>query len=117
MTNNSPRVAFVGGMDRNERALLDAGREEGVAVEVHVGDVRGRGAEALAGIIRRADLVVLVTGVNSHGGAQIAKKLARAANVPMIIAQSCGVAVARQILRDVARGEGALAGRKLARVA
>lgn len=117
MSNTGRRVAFVGGMDRNERALLEAGRELGVEVEVHVGDVRGRGAEALAGVVRRADLVVVVTGVNSHGGAQTAKRLARAAGVPLIIAQSCGVAVAREILRDVARGEGALAGRKLARVA
>lgn len=112
------RVLFVGGMDRNEPALLSLGRSLGIEVEVHYGDIHGRGAAALDAMIARAELVVVVTSVNSHGGVNLAKRAARAHGVPMIIARSCGLAVARTLLTDFAADRELRAeGRKLASVA
>lgn len=98
------RVAFVGGMDRLESALIDEGRKRGIGVEVHYGDVRGRGAEALEGIVARADHVIVVTGVNSHGGVKLAKQYAHAHGKQVWIMRACGLALAKRVLDDVAGG-------------
>ncbi len=98
------RVAFVGGMDRNESALIAAGRQRGIDVEVHYGDVRGRGADALAGVVARADHVIVVTGTNSHGGVKLAKQYAHAHGKQVWIMRACGLALAKRVLDDVATG-------------
>jgi hypothetical protein len=92
------RVAFVGGLDRLERAIVEAGCQLGVEVEVHRGDVHGRGSEALERVIRRADRVVVVTGLNSHGGVVTAKRIARRHGVSLDIVKNCGIATARELL-------------------
>ena len=96
------RVAFVGGMDRLDRALTDLGRAKGIDVEVHYGDVRGRGADALSSMIRRSDHVIVVTGTNSHGGVRLAKQFAHEHGKQVWIMQKCGLALARRVLDDVA---------------
>jgi hypothetical protein len=98
------RVAFVGGMDRNESALIDAGRKRGIEVEVHYGDVKGRGADALAGVISRADQVIVVTGTNSHGGVKLAKQYAHEHGKQVWIMRACGLSLAKRVLDDVATG-------------
>lgn len=98
------RVAFVGGMDRLESALIDAGRQRGIEVEVHYGDVKGRGADALAGVISRADQVIVVTGTNSHGGVKLAKQYAHEHGKHVWIMRACGLALAKRVLDDIASG-------------
>lgn len=98
-TNQRPaRVAFVGGLDRLEPAIVEAGRCLGVDVEVHRGNVHGRGSDALERVIRRADRVVVVTGLNSHGGVLTAKRIARRFGVEVEIVKNCGIATARELL-------------------
>jgi hypothetical protein len=92
------RVAFVGGLDRLERTIVEAGCALGVEVEVHHGDVHGRGSDALERVIRRADRVVVVTGLNSHGGVVTAKRIARRYGVDVEIVKNCGIATARELL-------------------
>lgn len=99
------RVAFVGGMDRLESALIDAGRARGIEVEVHYGDVRGRGADALAGVIARADHVIVITGTNSHGGVKLAKQYAHERGKQVWIMRACGLALAKRALDDVSTGK------------
>lgn len=99
------RVAFIGGMDRNESALISEGRKRGVDVEVHYGDVRGRGADALAGVVSRADHVIVVTGTNSHGGVKLAKQYAHEHGKSVWIMRACGLALAKRLLDDVAHGK------------
>lgn len=93
------RVAFVCGMDRLERTIVEAGEALGVEIEVHRGNVHGRGSDALERVIRRADRVVVVTGLNSHGGVLTAKRIARQAGVELEIVNHCGIATARELLR------------------
>jgi hypothetical protein len=96
------RVAFIGGLDRLDRALTDLGRAKGIEVEVHYGDVRGRGADALAAIIRRSDHVIVVTGTNSHGGVRLAKQFAHDSGARVWIMRACGLALAKRVLDDIA---------------
>ena len=62
---------------RNARHLIERGRTAGWKIERHSGDVGGRGTRELRSQIARADIVVITTQVNSHGGMFRAKDYAR----------------------------------------
>ena len=70
----------------------------GHELEFHGGHMTGRGAEALRRMVARADLVVIHTGVNSHGATQLARKAAREADVPCVLSNSCNATRLREIL-------------------
>jgi len=71
------RIALIGGHMRNARHLIERGRTAGWKIERHSGEVGGRGTKELRSQIRRADIVVITTQVNSHGGMFRAKEYAR----------------------------------------
>jgi hypothetical protein len=74
---NQLRIVLVGGHTRNARQLIQRGRTAGWRIERHTGEVRGRGSKELRAQIGRADVVVITTQVNSHGGMFQAKDFAR----------------------------------------
>jgi hypothetical protein len=96
------RVSFVGGAERVERGLLALADETGVDVEVHDGQTRGNGVDRLAAVVQRSDLLVIITGTNSHNAVQVAKREAARLGIPVRILRSCGVGRARAILAEVA---------------
>jgi hypothetical protein len=57
----------------------------------------------LVAIVHRSDVVVLVTGVNSHGAVRLAKREADRVSVPVKIVKYCGRTTARAILGEIAR--------------
>ena len=71
------RIILIGGHTRNVRHLIERGRTAGWNIESHSGEVRGRGTKELRAQIGRADIVVITTRVNSHGGMFLAKDYAR----------------------------------------
>ncbi|MFO0626904.1 MAG: DUF2325 domain-containing protein [Polyangiales bacterium] len=99
--NTSPTlsVAFVGGVGRIERALVSLGDALGARVEVHDGETRGQGRAQLTALLRRSDVVVLVTAVNSHNAVQIARREAARAGAAVRIVKFCGVSTARALLQ------------------
>ena len=70
------RIAWIGGLERNERELERIAVRGGHGLEFHSGHVGGRGAGDLRAMIERSDLVVILTDVNSHGAVLLAKKMA-----------------------------------------
>jgi hypothetical protein len=97
-----PSVAFVGGAERLERSLIAAGAELGVDVEVHDGGTGSGGRARLSAIVHRTDLVVVVTGVNSHNAVKIARREAEKSGTRVRFFKSCGTAAARALLGEVA---------------
>jgi hypothetical protein len=71
------RIALIGGHTRNARHMIERGREAGWKIELHSGEVGGRGTKELRSQIARADIVIITTQVNSHGGMFLAKDYAR----------------------------------------
>jgi hypothetical protein len=71
------RIVLIGGHMRNARHLIERGRTAGWRIERHSGEVGGRGTKELRSQIARADIVVITTQVNSHGGMFRAKDYAR----------------------------------------
>lgn len=85
------RILVVGGLDRL-KPFLDArtcGTE--LEVEVHRGDMSGRGSISLRTAIERADLVIVQTDVNSHDGVRQARKFAKMYGTPIELVRRFGV--------------------------
>lgn len=91
------RITFIGGLDRNEQDLITIAARSGHVVELHKGHMQGRGAEKLASAISRADFVILVTDVNSHGAVQLARRICQRHGLSPLIVRRCGAARFAQI--------------------
>ena len=83
------RFGIVGGVERNESAYRDIAERAGHSLSFHGGHVGGRGANNLAELVHRSDLVIVVTDVNSHGAVQLARKLARKEGIPVVLVRRC----------------------------
>jgi len=99
------RIAVIGGLDRHVQGLARQAEEAGHVAEFHHGRVGGRHAEDLEAIVERADMVVIVTAVNSHGAVAIAKKTARRRGRAALIARTCGPSRFGQLLSALASGK------------
>jgi hypothetical protein len=98
--NGRARVAFVGGVRKVEREIVALGEAMGLDIEVHDGHTRGQGIERLAAVVRRTDLVVIVTGTNSHNAVHVAKREAAKVGTRVVILKTCGAGTARTLLRQ-----------------
>jgi hypothetical protein len=95
------RVAFIGGIDRIERQIVAFGEQIGVEVEVHNGKTNGSSTNRIAAMVHRTDLLVIVTGTNSHNAVRVAKREAAKAGVAVRIVTFCGAAAARALVAGV----------------
>lgn len=96
------RIGIVGGVERGFTLYQRLASEAGHEVEFHGGHLRGRGIESLASLVRRADLVVIITEINSHGAVRVARKLARAYGRRQLLLRSFGIARFCQLLERCA---------------
>jgi hypothetical protein len=72
------RIGLVGGLDRSARDLEGLARADGHELEVHTGVVNGPASSAgLRALVARADLVVILTDINSHNAVRLARRQAR----------------------------------------
>ncbi len=92
------RIAWIGGVERNEGDLVDLAAKAGHDLDFHGGHVGGRGTLELRRVVERADLVVILTDVNSHGAVQIARKLCRQVGRPMMLTRRCGASRFQRLL-------------------
>lgn len=86
------RIGWVGGVQRYEVQLQRLAAAAGHGLEYHDGDVRGRGAQALEGLVERCQLIVIVTETNSHGAVLLARKLARQRGRGTLLLRKSGIA-------------------------
>jgi hypothetical protein len=101
------RVAFVGGVECVDRQLLALGDELGIDVEVHHGHMKAQSKQRLVSLIARANVLVLVTGVNSHGAVSVAKREAERFGTEVRILKFCGSSKARSLLVELAQARAA----------
>ena len=120
-------IAVVGGPDRAGGCMRLLARSRGHQLEHHDGDWSVRRKASLEAMIGRADLVVIVTGINSHNAVLSARALVRRLGVPSLLCKRFGIAQLSRLIeaidrqdeqtheRNVARGwDRALEGRVLA---
>lgn len=90
------RVAIVGGHERGERNLVRVAESLGHELEFHPGHVAGRGSDEIRSLVGRADVVVVVTDINSHGAVKVARTAGQKLGRQVILTKRMG-------LRDLAR--------------
>jgi hypothetical protein len=85
------RIGIVGGIDRAARDLEAVARAGGHQLETHTGVIKGgASAASLRALVARADLVLVLTDVNSHNGVAIARRAARLHHRPLRIMRRLG---------------------------
>jgi hypothetical protein len=85
------RIALIGGLDRNARELEEVARAGGHELETHTGVIAGSAsAGSLRSLVARADLVLVLTDVNSHNAVHLARRVARAHHRPLRIMRRLG---------------------------
>ncbi len=67
------RIGIVGGVERLESHYAKLGKAAGHEVALHDGHTKGRGMNALAQLVDRSDVVIIVTEINSHGAVLFAR--------------------------------------------
>lgn len=95
---------LIGGLDRNARHYEELARAQGHSVEWHPGILAGRGGETLAAIVERADVVVVVTEVNSHGGVFRARALARNRGRHCVLVRKMGAGRFKALMEEYGQG-------------
>jgi hypothetical protein len=85
------RIALIGGLDRNARELEQVARAGGHVLETHTGVIAGSAsAGSLRSLVVRADLVLVLTDVNSHNAVHLARRVARSHHRPLRIMRRLG---------------------------
>ena len=102
------KIALIGGLVRREGELAALARRAGHELEWHFGDVGGRGADGLRAVIERADLVILLTEINSHGSMYLAKRVCRQIGREYQVLRKCGPAKFELLLEQIAAGHSTL---------
>ena len=99
------RIGIIGGLDRNARDLESVAKAGGHRLETHTGVVGGSASAAsLRALVTRADLVFVLTDVNSHNAVHIARKTARQHHVPLRIVRRLGSTHLAAYLANLERG-------------
>lgn len=96
------RLGIVGGPDRAEEIYRRLAQQAGVELEFHTGDQSGRGGATLDSLVERSDVVVVVTGVNSHAAVWRARKQALRLGRRCLLVSHFGVARLNALLRELA---------------
>jgi hypothetical protein len=100
------RIAVIGGIDRSANELVRMAKNAGFRMETHTGRTKGRGAEEIRAVVKRSDMVVIVTNVNSHGGMGVAKDAAQKLNRDWVIMRTCGPSKFQEVLDSLAQKNG-----------
>jgi len=97
------RIAMIGGIERGLDLYERVASRAGHSIEIHSGHMRGTGVANLEALLARADFVIVLTDVNSHGAVQHARRFLRRANVRHILLRRCGVSRFAALLDEQSR--------------
>lgn len=98
-------IAWIGGITRNEAEYEREAKRRGHRLETHDGHTAGRGADTLRSAIERADVVVALTEINSHGAVTLARAYARELGRPFVLVRKCGIAHFRTLCEALSTRE------------
>jgi hypothetical protein len=90
------RIAVIGGVERTQTTLERLAADLGHELEFHPGHINGRGVEEIRRAVGRADLVVVLTDVNSHGAVKVARVACQKLGREMVLTKRLGT---RELVR------------------
>jgi ethanolamine utilization protein EutP (predicted NTPase) len=86
------RIGIVGGLDRAESLFAQLATAAGHQALFHDGSMTASGVRALLRVLEHADLVLLLTDVNSHGAVRHARQVLREQGRAPVLMRRCGSA-------------------------
>jgi hypothetical protein len=99
------QIGIVGGLDSAGPALSRLAAAAGHELLLHDGSMSSCGARALERLVDRADLVLVLTDVNSHGAVRHARKLLRERGRWPLLLRRCGSVRFASLLASLERRE------------
>jgi hypothetical protein len=96
------RIAIIGGVERAEQHYERVARAHGHEVDFNPGHIGGRGTHGIAQAIDKADVVILVTDVNSHGAVRFTRAHMRARGRSPILMRGIGISRFEALLTELA---------------
>ena len=97
------RIAMIGGVERNERVLGEIATSLGHELEYHGGHMKGRGVDEMWMLVRRCDLLIISTDVNSHTAVAVARRVARTEGKEVLLTRSGSPSKFRALLRGLSK--------------
>jgi hypothetical protein len=85
------RVGIIGGKEISQTRYAEVAQAADSQVEFHDGHMAGRGSEALATLVSRCDVIVIVTQINSHAAVRMAQKYCRKRGRRVLIVRRFGL--------------------------
>ncbi len=105
------RIAIIGGVERAEQHYERVAREHGHEVDFNPGHIGGRGTHGIAQAIDKADVVIVVTDVNSHGAVRFARAHMRSRGRSPILMRGIGISRFEALLSELGAARASNAGR------
>jgi uncharacterized protein DUF2325 len=97
------RIGIVGGVERAQPLYERVATRAGHRLEYHSGHTSSRGgSSSLESLVRRVDLLLIITDVNSHRAVQLARQVAEAHGREHWVLKRCGPARFAELLGEVA---------------
>ncbi|MCG8532393.1 MAG: DUF2325 domain-containing protein [Desulfovibrionales bacterium] len=87
-------ATLIGGMDRLKRDYINTAKSKGVKLKVFTGK-----ENSISGKMGTPDMVILFTNKVSHAARREVVQYAKAKDIPLHMAHSCGVSTLKQVLR------------------
>lgn len=97
------RIAIIGGREKNQVDLIQIAEAAGYELEFHDGYSSGRGSHVIRNVVSRAELVVIITEINSHSGVFIAKREAQRFKKPTMVIRNFSSARLRGLIAALDR--------------
>lgn len=85
------RIGVIGGTENSLTRYEELAEAHGSSVEFHDGKMAGRGTATLDTMVRRSDLIVIITQINSHAAVRRAQKFCRKERRPVLIVRRFGL--------------------------
>jgi hypothetical protein len=92
------RIGIIGGVERIESRLSEVARSAGHDLEFHNGHMSSTSSNRLRSLVERADLVVIITSINSHAAVLQARDMARQSGRKVRILHRLGPSQLRALL-------------------
>jgi hypothetical protein len=99
------RIGIVGGLGRSEPLFARLARAAGHEALFHDGAMAGAGVRELERLVDHAELVLVLTDVNSHGAVRHARQLLRERGRSPLLMRRCGSARFATLLAALSRRE------------
>lgn len=98
------RIGIIGGAERSDPQYRRIAEEAGHQLEYHDGHMSGRRVASLEALVKRSDLLVITTDVNSHNAVRLARGFATKSGRKVMLCRRFGLQNLHDLIQSHAVG-------------